>query len=350
MLTSTNTEEQLRLLHKKGKGVLNKIYFSNTGKVFKGDNKGRLLDISDTYTVQGDVEVLQNELQICNYSYINQICGHNHSGITNPVWVISPDTMRGYYGKAQNDDNIEQIKRDSFPTGTNPPYSLILGDKGSLLSSTTIINGDSSITSGLAMGKALEASLAGTSSITDAQLSLIIQLASTIASSGDITTASLVGTIALAATLTSTGNLTAGLNVIAYLNSTLSGTGSISGALLNGIASMEATIYVNQSEATVQQLVEGVWNALTADYNNANTMGEVMNNMGAASDPWGTSLPGAYAAGEAGYIIGNLLSNIPASVWDELKATHTTATSYGKIVQDLETLSRQIKALTAAQL
>ena len=97
---------------------------------------------------------------------------------------------------------------------------------------------------------------------------------------------------------------------------------------------MAATIYVNQSEATVQQLVDGVWNALVADYNNPNTMGEVMNNMGASSDPWTISLPGAYAPGEAGYILGNLLANIPDSVWDELKASHTTANSYGKIVQD----------------
>ena len=44
--------------------------------------------------------------------------------------------MRGYYGKAQTDDNIEQIKRDSFPTGTNIPYSIIMGDSGALLSAT----------------------------------------------------------------------------------------------------------------------------------------------------------------------------------------------------------------------
>ncbi len=53
---------------------------------------------------------------------------------------------------------------------------------------------------------------------------------------------------------------------------------------------------------------------------------------------------------EAGYILGNLLANIPDSVWDELKTSHTTASSYGKIVQDLETLAKQIKALTAANL
>ena len=48
--------------------------------------------------------------------------------------------------------------------------------------------------------------------------------------------------------------------------------------------------------------------------------------------------------GEAGYILGHLLANIPDSVWDELKASHTTANSYRKIVQALETISKQIKA------
>jgi len=35
-----------------------------------------------------------------NYSYINFICGHTHSGPTNPLWILSPHSMRGYYGKA----------------------------------------------------------------------------------------------------------------------------------------------------------------------------------------------------------------------------------------------------------
>lgn len=291
---------------------------------------------------------------ICNYSYINQICGHNHSGITNPVWVISPHTMRGYFGPAQNIQEVDGSgftyqNKDSFPTGTNPPYSLIMGDKGALLSSTTTSNGSGTLSTNLSMGINILAGLTGSGTITDAQLSLVVQLASSLAGSGAISSAALVGTVGLAAALVGSGNLTAGLNVISFMTTTLSGSGGLT-ASLRGTLALEANIYVNQSEATVQEIVAGVWNALTADFNAANTMGEVMNNMGAAADPWGTTLPGTYSAGEAGHILGNLLSNIPASVWDELKATHTTANSYGKIVQDLEALSKQIKALTAAQL
>ena len=288
-----------------------------------------------------------------NYSYITQLCGHNHSGTTNPIQFIQPHVMRGYFGKAQIDDNIEQIKRDSFATGTNPPYTLMMGDKGALLSSTTTINGVGEITSGLSSGINIESALTGTGTITDAQLSLITSLAASLSGSGAITAAALVGVVSLGASLSGTGSLTAGLNVIAYMNSVLAGTSSVT-AGLRGTLSLEANIYVNQSQETVDQIVDGVWNALTADYNAVGTMGEAMGNAGAGGDPWSTLLPGAYAAGTAGYIIGNnvapTVNAIAIAVWDELQAGHITADTYGKIVSDLEVLAKQIKSLTAAQL
>ena len=234
---------------------------------------------------------------ICNYSYINQICGHNHSGITNPCQFIRPHTMRGYYGKAQTDDNIEQIKRDSFPTGTNIPYSIIMGDSGALLSATNQLEGVGSQVSGLSMGINILSSLTGSGTISAANLSLITQLAATLSGSGTITVASLVGITSLASSISSTGSLTAGLNVVAFMNSALAGTSSVTAAL-RGTLSMEAHIYVNQSEETVQQIVDGVWNALAASYNATGTMGEKMNDAGSASNPWTEVLEGAYTAGE----------------------------------------------------
>jgi len=48
--------------------------------------------------------------------------------------------------------------------------------------------------------------------------------------------------------------------------------------------------------------------------------------------------------------LNNVVTDTANAVWDEQKAGHVTANSYGKIVQDLETLIKQVKALTAAQL
>lgn len=54
----------LRELHKKKKGSFNKLYFSNTNQVFKGDEKGRLIEVTSSYNVQEEIEVIQNELQV----------------------------------------------------------------------------------------------------------------------------------------------------------------------------------------------------------------------------------------------------------------------------------------------
>lgn len=288
---------------------------------------------------------------ICqNYSSAQALSGRNYGGITSPNQFFNAYTVRGWFTKGQYDANIaNQLKRDSFPTGTNQPYTYIMGPSGGMLTASTTFINSGNVTGNVSQGINIEGSLSGIGQISTANLALVVALASGLVGSGNISAAALVGTVALASTLTGTGNVTAGLNVIAFMQSTLSGTGTLT-ADLKAKLYLAATIYVNQSEATVQQLVDGVWDAIISDHNNPNTMGEIMNNLGSVADPWGVTLPGTYAPGEAGYILGNLLANIPDSVWDELKTTHTTASSYGKIVQDLELLAKQIKALTSANL
>ena len=241
---------------------------------------------------------------IANYSYINQICGHNHSGITNPCKFIRPHVMRGYYGLSQNSDVIEQVKRDGFPTGTNPPYAVVMGDKGALLSSTTTIegNGEFTITS-LAMGLAAASDLEGSGDITAANLSLIIQLACDILASGDIS-ASLVGKLEMAAALAGSGSITAALNIIAYCVSAITGSGTVSGGL-RGDVGLSADI-TSSSTLSPESLAAAVWNSIAASFNTAGTMGNKLNSAASAGDPWSTELPGSYASGEAGAILAQI--------------------------------------------
>jgi len=258
--------------------------------------------------------------------------------------------MRGYYGKSQYEEIQEQINRDGFPTGTNAPYSIIIGDKGALLSATTQINGSSSVTSNLSNGINILADLDGSGTITDAQLSLIVQLAADLSGSGTITTANLVGVVALQASLTGTGSLSAGLSLISFMNSVMEGSGELT-ATLRGTLSMSADIYVNQSTATVRELVDGVWNSLTADYANPGSTGEALAAAGSAGDPWLTPLPGSYLPGTAGAIIGNMSSSaIAAAVWNELKTSHNTADTYGKIIKDLEVLIDELYTVRGLKL
>ena len=241
---------------------------------------------------------------IANYSYINQICGHNHSGITNPCQFIRPHVMRGYYGLSQNSDVIEQVKRDGFPTGTNSPYAVVMGDKGALLSSTTTIEGDGefSITS-LAMGLAAASDLEGSGDITAANLSLIIQLACDILASGDIS-ASLVGKLEMAAALAGSGSITASLNIIAYCVAEITGSGTVS-AGLRGDVGLSADIS-SSSTLSPENLAAAVWNSIAASFNTAGTMGNKLNSAASAGDPWSTALPGSYASDEAGAILAQI--------------------------------------------
>lgn len=212
--------------------------------------------------------------------------------------------MRGYYTYADAGPNTEQIKRDSFPTGTNPPYSLVMGDKGTLLSSTTTIDGEGlfSITS-LAMGLAAASDLEGEGDITSASLSLIIQLACNILASGDIS-AGLVGKLEMASALAGSGDLTASLNLIAFVVSELTGSGTMSGTFF-GTASLASDIS-SSSTLSPENLAAAVWNSIAASFNTAGTMGNKMNSAASAGDPWSTPLPGSYLSTEAGGILAQI--------------------------------------------
>ena len=239
---------------------------------------------------------------IANYSYINQICGHNHSGITNPCQFLRPHVMRGYYGKSQVDGNIEQIKRDGFPTGSNPPYAIVMGDKGGLISSSNTISGASSTSISMAMGLAAQSALSGSGNLTGG-LSLVIQLACGILAEGDIS-ASLVGKLEMASALAGQGDLEASLGLIAFVVSEITGSGSVEGTFY-GTASLAADIS-SSSALSPENLAAAVWNSIAASFNTAGTMGAKMNSAASAGDPWATALPGSYLSTEAGGILAHI--------------------------------------------
>lgn len=239
---------------------------------------------------------------IANYSYINQICGHNHSGITNPCKFLRPHVMRGYYGKSQVDGNIEQIKRDGFPTGSNPPYAIVMGDKGGLLSSSNTISGSSSTSISMAMGLAAQSALSGSGDLTGG-LSLVIQLACGILAEGDLS-ASLVGKLEMASALAGQGDLEASLGLIAFVVSEITGSGSVEGTFY-GTASLAADIS-SSSTLSPENLAAAVWNSIAASFNTAGTMGAKMNSAASAGDPWATALPGSYLSTEAGGILAQI--------------------------------------------
>lgn len=210
--------------------------------------------------------------------------------------------MRGYYGKSQVDGNIEQIKRDGFPTGSNPPYAIVMGDKGGLLSSSNTISGSSSTSISMAMGLAAQSALSGSGDLTGG-LSLVIQLACGILAEGDLS-ASLVGKLEMASALAGQGDLEASLGLIAFVVSEITGSGSVEGTFY-GTASLAADIS-SSSTLSPENLAAAVWNSIAASFNTAGTMGAKMNSAASAGDPWATALPGSYLSTEAGGILAQI--------------------------------------------
>ena len=146
--------------------------------------------------------------------------------------------------------------KSSLPTGTQPPYSYHLAEKGGELSSTTSISGTGNMTASQQNGINIVSSIAGVGTIDTAGLSLVTSMISTIAGTGALT-GSMVGTIQMAADLAGSGDVTGALGMLSGMVANLAGQGLISSDL-KGKLFMEAQIYVNQGQATVDQIVEGV--------------------------------------------------------------------------------------------
>jgi len=103
------------------------------------------------------------------------------------------------------------------------------------------------------------------------------------------------------------GALDGALGATAGLTVTMEGVGTLT-ASPQGTGEMVLEIYVNQSEATVNQIVAAVWSALAAEYNVSGTMGEKLNGAGSAGDPWTTDLSGYNTVGTAGKIVKQIKS------------------------------------------
>lgn len=87
---------------------------------------------------------------------------------------------------------------------------------------------------------------------------------------------------------------------------------------------------VTIASAAVASLVDDVWDEAVADHLSAGSTGNALNAAGAAGDPWTTTLPGAYGAGTAGYLVGTYLdaavSGVPTTA--EFNARTLVAASY----------------------
>ena len=235
-----------------------------------------------------------------NYSVLNSNIGREigGGGVCNLFTYYKASTFRNFY------TGEGETKKSNLFTGTQPPNSIVLADKGGELSSTTAIDGlgDFNISS-LAMGLAAESSLTGSGDVTSANLSLVIQMTCNILASGDIS-AALVGKLEMASALSGSGNISGALSLIAYVVSELTGSGTTEGTFY-GTQSLSSDIS-SSSTLSPENLAAAVWNTIAASFNIAGSMGAKLNAASAAGDPWGAAIPGSYLATEAGGILSKI--------------------------------------------
>ncbi len=92
---------------------------------------------------------------------------------------------------------------------------------------------------------------------------------------------------------------------------------------VNGLANNVITAAAMATDGTVK-IAGAVWDLATVGHTTSGTFGAAMNAAGSAGDPWSTSLPGAYGAGSAGFIVG---TNINALITSRM-ATYSQPTGF----------------------
>lgn len=221
---------------------------------------------------------------------------------TRGAWFKSGPRRNAFIGETRS-----YIPQSSVPATYSPPYCWTIAIDAGGLGSRQEMRGSGDLTAHMAMGRNCSATLSGSGDIVPPSLSLLTQLACTILGQGGLS-ANMVGTVQMAATLAGQGDLDGALSMISWMTANLTGSGTVSpSSSMFGTANMSANIYVNTGTASAKELAAEVWESLAADFNNAGTMGQKLNGAGSAGDPWTTALPGPYAAGTAGKIVGDKL-------------------------------------------
>lgn len=188
-----------------------------------------------------------------NYAIRNANQSRALGGNLDPTYSYNLNRMYTFYVGANN--VVDVTDRMSIPAeGYRPPYSLVLAPKAGGMSMYTAGDGEVSATG--VMGMFTTADLAGIGQITNAAMGLTVEMIATLAGTGSLT-ASVIGALEASATLNGSGSLTGDIGALAGMVADLLGSGTLTGTEV-ALGLMEAAIYVNQSQATVDQIVDGV--------------------------------------------------------------------------------------------
>lgn len=204
---------------------------------------------------------------------------------------------------------------NSFPQQSSYPDGVPLGDayitpiKNGRLASYTDIIGTGSLTATATLAKLSQANINGSGALT-AAIGAVVKSAANLSGSGSLSAS--IGILTnMTASINGSGSLTASLSAIVRLSSSISGLGSIS-SNLKGTNTMSAAITIGGtgylSNDDVSRLSSAVWDEPTASHSTAGTTGKALQDAGSAGNPWSASLSSNNTPNTFGWLVQQLLT------------------------------------------
>jgi hypothetical protein len=183
----------------------------------------------------------------------------------------------------------------------SPQLNILIGCQ-SLIDGTGILEGIMKLPAGLAVSISGEGDLVSTmrglasllvvlegDSSIDVDLKAIAQLAGDISGEGELINPLLKGIAWCVAEILAQGTVTSSLRSDGYMSADITSAGTL---------------------VTAQSCAVAVWSALAAAYNEDNTMGKIMNSIGAGADPWDTLMEDYTDDAKFGAYIKQLLTKL----------------------------------------
>jgi hypothetical protein len=187
----------------------------------------------------------------------------------------------------------------ALPEGYLAPHAWLLPYEVGAMT-TSNLNGVATLTAQGTSGLSGTVTMDG-SALMEVSGGLLAGLEVTMSGTGSLTALG-GGLLEAIVTMAGTGSLSAFLGAEAGMTVTMAGVGTMT-VSPSGTGEMVLEIYVNESQATVDQIVAAVWSAIATEYNVSGTMGNKLNGAGSAGDPWTTDLDGYTTEGTAGKIL-----------------------------------------------
>ena len=202
-----------------------------------------------------------------------------------------------------------------------------LSISGVLFSIICALTGSSTWNTDMSLVQSMVCALSGSGDLTGTALQLILMVASL---TGDCSLSiGITGQKSPTVSMTGSGDISANISGFGEMVAALLGSGTLS-ATSKGIADMSVDVVVTGTGLNTANVGHAVWDAMASDFDKLNTMGGLVNNVGAGANPWDAIIEGSVTAEEALKTILSVLAGKTTIV----KGSGTTATVKFRDVND----------------